>query len=246
MKRERMTQLVLAVLLVVVIMMGATWAYLSATTDTLTNTFTFLGSDGIDAELTEPAWDPENAKNLTPGAEIPKDPQVTNTGKIDEYVGVKLEFKTGATRVRMTQAQMTKLLGMITFQYHNGTTYVNGFNPAWSLNASSTANAPVQTFNYRFVNGGVAAPLKAASTTPVVAAETTAPLFDRIVIKSTVTQAQLAWLNGSSTDTDKLVDGFDIVITGVGIQASLYNPLVAAGDAGSTALALAIYNELNP
>ncbi len=85
MKKKSLVSMLIALSLVAVIMIGATLAYLTDTTDNVVNTFT-IGK--VDITLTEPSWDPEDAENLEPGAEIAKDPVVTNTGKNDAYVAV--------------------------------------------------------------------------------------------------------------------------------------------------------------
>lgn len=85
MRKKSLISMVVALSLVAVIMVGATLAYLTAKTDDVVNTFT-IGK--VDIKLTEPSWDPNNATNLEPGAEVAKDPIVTNVGKNDAYVAV--------------------------------------------------------------------------------------------------------------------------------------------------------------
>lgn len=85
MKKKSLVSMLIALSLVAVIMIGATLAYLTDTTDDVVNTFT-IGNVNID--LTEPSWNPEDAENLEPGAEVAKDPIVTNTGKNDGYVAI--------------------------------------------------------------------------------------------------------------------------------------------------------------
>ena len=40
----------------------------------------------VDIDLEEPGWNPEDQKEIVPGKEIEKDPQITNAGKNDAYV----------------------------------------------------------------------------------------------------------------------------------------------------------------
>lgn len=83
MQKKSLFTMLIALCLVGAVMVGATVAYLSDSTDTLNNVFT-VGN--VEIEIDEPDWDEENAKNLEYGAEIAKDPQITNTGKNDAFV----------------------------------------------------------------------------------------------------------------------------------------------------------------
>lgn len=88
MRKKSLISMVVALSLVAVIMVGATLAYLTDTTEKVVNTFT-IGN--VDIDLDEPSWKPDNAKDLEPGAEIEKDPTVYNTGKNDAYVAVVID-----------------------------------------------------------------------------------------------------------------------------------------------------------
>ena len=48
------------------------------------NHLDFAGAKGMQAVLTEPAWEPEKGLLVIPGIKLLKDPQVTNTSSIDE------------------------------------------------------------------------------------------------------------------------------------------------------------------
>lgn len=87
MKKKSLTSMLIALGLVGTIMIGATMAYLTDKTEEVVNTFT-IGR--VEINLTEPGWNPEDAENLEPGAEITKDPVVTNNGKNDAYIAVKV------------------------------------------------------------------------------------------------------------------------------------------------------------
>ena len=83
MKNKKLVAAVAAVCLVAVMGVGATLAYFSSVTEAVTNTFT-VGNVKIDVK--EPHWDPEDGKNLQPGASVEKDPVIVNTGAADGYV----------------------------------------------------------------------------------------------------------------------------------------------------------------
>lgn len=159
MSKTQKRRVVLSVLLVAVVLVGATWAYLSTATDPVNNLFSFLGDEGIDAELEEPSWSPEldgsddiGVTKLVPGSKVPKDPLVINSGEIDEYLGLKLTFQTDKDTASTAEAdkgtdltanQMALLLSLIEIQYNStpsgAATYVNGCNPQWQLIGSSGA-----------------------------------------------------------------------------------------------------------
>ena len=58
------------------------------------NHLDFAGAKGMQAVLTEPAWEPEKGLLVIPGIKLLKDPQVTNTSSIDmdELVALKVVF----------------------------------------------------------------------------------------------------------------------------------------------------------
>lgn len=66
---------------------GMTSAYLKSDPRILKNAVS-VGS--VSVELTEPAWQPENAQNLTPAGSVPKNPTVTNTGRNDAWIFLRL------------------------------------------------------------------------------------------------------------------------------------------------------------
>lgn len=105
---KKRTTILLSIMLSALFIAGVTFAYFTAVTDPMTNTFT--ASAGISISLAEPAWDnsvhPGDeaseieeedlgstlAQNFVPGREIPKDPNVKNTGDEPVWVAIKLEY----------------------------------------------------------------------------------------------------------------------------------------------------------
>lgn len=65
---------------------GSSLAYFTDSED-VTNTFT-VGD--VDIDLTEPLWNPTEEHIISPGAEIAKNPTVTNAGINDAYIRVKV------------------------------------------------------------------------------------------------------------------------------------------------------------
>lgn len=66
---------------------GLTNAYLTEHPKAIAN---LISSGSVDVELTEPAWQPENALGLVPGSVVPKNPTATNTGKSDAWIFLRV------------------------------------------------------------------------------------------------------------------------------------------------------------
>ena len=85
-------KIVIAMLLVAVVSVGGTLAYLSDKSDEKQNVF--VGSAGIDLELKE-EFDDEDAKDYTPGMVITKSPTLKNTSSTStyyEWVAIKVSY----------------------------------------------------------------------------------------------------------------------------------------------------------
>lgn len=80
MKKKNLQKAVVATALIGTLCIGGIMAYFTDA-DTQTNTFT-VGKVSLD--LQEPNWEPP--KDITPGQEIKKDPQIKNDGINNEYV----------------------------------------------------------------------------------------------------------------------------------------------------------------
>ena len=87
---------VLAALFLAVFAVGGTLAYLTDTSETKTNTFTF---GHVDITLTEPTWDSTGATaaaEMVPGQTVDKDPTVkVETNSKNAYVFVKVTIPLG-------------------------------------------------------------------------------------------------------------------------------------------------------
>ena len=75
--------------LVLAVLVGTSIAYFTKKTNALDNNVT-VGK--VEVELTEPNWDPEEAKDIEPNKEILKDPKLTNTGKNSAYVYMEVKI----------------------------------------------------------------------------------------------------------------------------------------------------------
>jgi len=170
-KNKKRLTIALSAILVAAIAVGATLAYLSARTETVENVFTFV--DNIKGYLSEPTWDPDEALNLTPGAFIPKDPQITNTSEngVVEYAAIKLTFLNGAGEIisDTTPDDMATLLDLIVIEWGGSWTRVDG---------DETSAEQIWVYNYTLPQG-----------------VTTDPLFYSVTIKDITSQEQM-WLRG--------------------------------------------------
>lgn len=85
----------LAMVMVAVISIVGTLAYLSRKTDPITNTFT--ATPDIDVTIDEPGFDPEGAKKYQPGVVYPKNPILKNTTEGNstddgEWVVIRVDY----------------------------------------------------------------------------------------------------------------------------------------------------------
>lgn len=151
--KKKIAVLCLVVCLLATAIIGGTMAYFTDTTDPVTNTFT-VGK--VDITLTEPAWNPANAK-LMPGARIVKNPTIT-VGNDSEDAWVFAEFTVGADLLDLIETEagstttpvaslLPKWFSGLTSNYtvfkseenpYGSYTYIIGFNNAMSKNSSVT------------------------------------------------------------------------------------------------------------
>lgn len=152
--KKKIAALCLVVCLLATAIIGGTMAYFTDTTDPVTNTFT-VGK--VDITLTEPAWNPANAK-LMPGARIVKNPTIT-VGNDSEDAWVFAEFTVGADLLDLIEAEAgstTTPVATLLDKWFEGVpqgtykvfkseendggsyTYIIGFNNAMSKNGSVT------------------------------------------------------------------------------------------------------------
>lgn len=212
---KRVSSSILLSCLILVVAIGGTLAYLSTKTQAKTNEFTFLGSNDISATLSEPKWeghlndDAGYGKNLTPGAILEKDPIITNTCGLDEYVATRVTFQKG-DGTTMTQAQYDKLLTLIEIDWNTAD---------WAIDGTA---GPVAIYDYNtLLTGASAAPYNATNS-----------LFTQVTIKQNLTNEEMNWLKdaGTATAIDGVegIGGFNIYIEGAAIQGSEFADIDAA------------------
>lgn len=183
MKKKSLVSMLIALSLVAVIMIGATLAYLTDTTDNVVNTFT-IGK--VDIDLTEPSWNPDDAENLEPGAEVAKDPIVTNTGRNDGYVAITVTGMEDMAKVG----------------------FEADVNDGWIL--VDKDGTPVADWDGKLVDG-----IYAYTKGALAPKEVSDPLFDKVVFTDNGTYNSSYVINEVAVDEKDESKGTYFVIAGV-------------------------------
>ena len=174
----------------------AAHAYMTRTTS-LTNSIHMVGENGINAQLSEPSWNPENAINVLPGDSVKKDPVITNTSEadLDLIVGVEARFVYGKNQQTVNPEDMKKIMEICRIDWNSDLE-----EGKWIRFEGEEPSDPVQHFYYNEV----------LKRNYPETGEQTKPLFTR-----------LEFLNeGSSKQFEEIMEaeGFDILLSGYVIQ----------------------------
>lgn len=221
-KNKKLVITLLSILLVLIVAVGGTLAYLTTTTKEETNVFT--GRDDIRARLTEPNWEEDEALKLVPGKTIKKDPMITNTGQSDEYVALRLTFLYG-DGTEMSDTDLLRLLNLVEIDWSS----------KWILcdEAMSVDGAGEIT--------AVSQPLIFYYNEDLSSGKISDPIFSSIRVKDKVTDGEgaiteldLRWLqavkivNGEIVDDETGLGGFHIKVEGAAVQTVSFADAVAA------------------
>lgn len=156
-------------------------------TKTATNTFT-VGS--VKQELTEPNWQPEEGKDITPGKEVEKNPTIKNVGNNTQYAFMKVEVPAAeVTTVNPdgTKAPTTEKKELFTYDINEG----------WTELAKSETDTSVTHVYYYGKNNALTALNKDA----------TATLFNKVKFINIV------------EDNETLTGNKNIVVNSYGVQS---------------------------
>lgn len=156
-------------------------------TKTATNTFT-VGS--VKQELTEPNWQPEEGKDITPGKEVEKNPTIKNVGNNTQYAFMKVEVP--AAEVTTVNPDGTKAQ---TREKKELFTYVT--NDGWTELESSETETSVTHVYYYGKNNALTALNKGDSAT----------LFNKVKFINIV------------EDNETLTGNKNIVVNSYGVQS---------------------------
>lgn len=175
--KKKRTTAILSIVLVAVIAIGATLAYLATKTEEASNVFAFASN--IKAKLTEPNWNPDEGENLTPGYEVKKDPMITNQSDngVDEYVALQLTFTDGAGDA-LDATQTAKLLNCLDIKWNSNWSLQHG-TLTTDGSGTVTAATPIQMYVYN------------AALSP---GQVSDPVFSSVTIKSDISDADYEWL----------------------------------------------------
>lgn len=250
---------IIAVVLVMALVIGATLAYLGTRSNEERNVF--KGSNDINLRLTEPAWhttqpyqnekEEERAKSYTPNGVYKKDPKLTNNTNVStdadkyaEWVAIRVDFRmeiNGTVQV----ATWGGIKALVDIEDNNGNPYMDGNgenaknvitnpNGKWFLIESGT----VATDGTKTPNASVGltdsdnyAIYMYQETLAVNS--TTDPLFEQIHVKTQQTLVGSTYPNGKPH-----LPEFHIDVVGAAIKNESYT------DASGTALATQ-YSQLN-
>lgn len=184
-KLNKSGSIMLAAIVTVILTIGTAISFFTDA-DSISNGFV-VGN--ISIELTEPGWDPENGRDITPGRTITKDPQITNNGVNDAYVFMKVKIPVANIATASSDGSLNESAEQELFTYGSG--------EQWSLvDKSLEPGNAVYVYGYTGEDGNMK---------PLISGETTSPLFRSVTFINAV-EGQL--------DRQQL----DIAIEAMGIQ----------------------------
>lgn len=188
--------IVICIAVVLMLIIGSALAYFTDA-DSETNSFT-VGNISLD--LTEPGWNPEKGKNITPSHTIVKDPQITNDGANDAFVFMSVEVPMATVKTANADGTANAAALKELFSYD--------VNDSWAMVKKTTETSSV-TYVYAYVGAdGNMKALKPGSTTQ--------PAFDSVTFVNAI-EGQL--------DNKTLT----IDVSSMGIQANDLNTATPAG-----------------
>lgn len=191
---------------------GGTMMYLTDN-DSATNTVT-VGDVKID--LTEPNWVDTN--DVVPNQELPKDPQVTNTGVNDAIVFMTLQVPVESITLTADDGTKAAKANNELFWFKDtadgASTHANNFDTNWvHLDTRDTgADLTGTTRTYVF-----------AYKTAVAKDATTNPLFDKIQVKNFIENEIAAGKTEQIELKSYAIQASNVLESGVDITGSLTN-----------------------
>lgn len=250
---------VLAIVLVAVVSVVGTLAYLGTQSDEKKNTFT--GSAGIKLGLVEPNFETTQTSNTeservragkyTPGGEYLKDPMLYNSSNDNgsEWVAMKVSFELDTNKDgNLETATWGDLKKIAKIQYKDGAIYKDGFassltTPKWFLIHTSSGDATLDdadTYAIFMYQDAIVKNAASVTDTSLASAYTsgsiTTPLFDKVTILDQTSIENSGFYNSTS----KVMPKFQIDIIGAAIK----NEYTYSSE-GSAKLATA-FSEVDP
>lgn len=193
----------------VLLAVGSSVAFFSSR-DESTNRFS---SGGFDILLTETDWDPNAARNVVPGDELPKNPQVTNNAPTPGYIFFRVTVPADTLVVENDAGEplgAADQVPMYKFMVRDGEGYAadtsltaaQRVRSAWLPVGSPVYSAADKAYVYVYAYAA------AGVLVPLAEGQTTEPLFDKLRI----------WNFNESYDPEQ---NHSVLVEAFGIQADL-------------------------
>ncbi|MCL1798269.1 MAG: hypothetical protein FWG23_00775 [Eggerthellaceae bacterium] len=220
-KSKRTILILLGAALAAAVVLGMTLAALGATTSQHENMFS--PSPNITAKLSEPNWEGDEAIRLVPGKTVRKDPMITNTSRVEEYVAMRLTFcyanpdpDRPDPHTPMSEADLDRLLACLEIEWSDSWTPFRGlFAPP----DPPVAPQPM-AFYYNY---------------PLAPGQASEPLFSSVRIKNEFDDPPDGGLTEADLDFLKSLGRFSFYIEGAAVQTVGFTD---AADASETLYAL--------
>lgn len=185
--------IVVAIALLAVLLIGGLLAYFTDT-DTRTNVFT-LG-DNVEISLSETAWVATNGEGIHPGANIDKNPIITNdSSTTPAYVFAEVIVPCYDSNADGTADDALFTLDTI--------------GSGWTLIDTSAVDTTAKTITYVYAYGSSSAMTSLAANTSTTA------VFSSVTLKPTLTAAQKA----TAGTTNIVVNAYGIQTDSLGVTA---------------------------
>ncbi len=163
MTKTRRKQVVIAMALIAIMAITGTAAYFTASEEA-TNSWT-VGKVGIDLQETEyEKYKDKETENITPNAELHKDPKALNTGNNDAFVFMRVRVPKATVKVAAqdgTVPASATLQELFDYQWNNGWTVVD-------TQEVKESNATYQEYIVAYGTANECTALKPGETTPVL------------------------------------------------------------------------------
>lgn len=150
----------IAAVLIALLAIGSAIAFFTDK-DNKTNDFT-VGN--ISIQLTEPNWNADNGKDLTPNKTISKDPQITNDGPNDAFVFLQVKVPVANVKTAAADGSLQQAKSQDLFTYT--------VNENWT-EVSKKSSADSTTYVYAYVGAD-------GTMKTLAPGKTTNPLFDSV------------------------------------------------------------------
>jgi len=243
--RKKHIRNALALILVAVISVVGTLAYLSKKTTQTKNVF--KGSSGLDLSLYEPKWESNKANSYTPSQELDKDPQlvngsewtddaskdkeiqdteVTSTSDHTEYVAMRVDFIDGdesSTTFTTYGNLVNNVIKPISFTTDKWTLVKLKDGTSWMNASNSDVETTTLTANAKDANSMIFLYKSSNTLTELTKKGHTEALFQKIQIRNGGTTEPIKNLDGTGPAKTGDFPTFTIVVKGAAVDKASYD-----------------------